>query len=1053
VAACAQCGAELPPDARFCPACAAPVERQPEPVGERKVATVLFADLVGSTALGGSQDAERTRVMLDRFYDAMAAEIERAGGTVEKFVGDAVMAAFGAPATHEDDAERALHVALAMQRRLGELFAGRLALRIGVNTGDVVLGAAREGSSFVTGDAVNVCARLEQAAAPGEVLVGERTVAAARGAFEFEEPQTIEAKGKPEGVECRKLVRALSLMRPRGVVGLEPVFVGRQEEVEQLELAYELAARDGMPQLLTIVGDAGVGKTRLLRELWQRLSQRSPRPLLRTGRCLSYGEGITYWPLGEVLKEHFGILESDSPETIAARLGDREGLGFTLGLAPPPEMHPLTVRDRLHSGWVELLQELVGEQPAALLIEDLHWAEPDLCTLLESLVERVHGPLLLLTTARPELLDRRPDWRGSVVLLDALPPGDTGTLLDALLGADCPAALRELVDERAEGNPFFVEELIATLVDRGVLARRNGAWSFGELPAGFSVPDTVQAVLAARIDLLPPREKSALQAAAVIGRTFWTGPVCELLENEPPNFDLLEERDFVRRRAGSSIAGEREYVIKHALTREVAYESLLRAKRAPLHAGFAEWLERHGEGEDEHAPLLAHHYAEAVRPEDLDLAWAGREDEAERLRSRALVWLDRAAQLALGRYEMDEGLSLLHRAVKLESDPMRQAALWHRIARANALKFDGDAFWRAAHEAIELGGPAADLYAELAFQSMRRWGMWKRQPDASMIDGWIERALELAEEGSRNQALALYARFGADEDFAAAEALAAVAERRGEPDLRSLALESLAARAWHDGEVERCRALIDELFELAPTLADPDDQTRPLLDIVTLSLSTGDLLGAARAAALNVELARGLTPHHRMHGAGMQALVETFTARWDTFLELGARVERAVDENTETPCPQNVTGLLHCALAATHRGDDLEARRLEEKAAALGMEGWRFWFDPPRIRLALARGDLDALPPLVEQDPDWIEPPAAFFDALVALGERERIEKTAPKWIQPGTYAEPFALRALGLVREDETLVEQAARAFDSLGLAWHARQTREREVTGGRAA
>ena len=1054
MAACTQCGAELPSDARFCPSCAAPVERQSGPAGERKVATVLFADLVGSTALGGSQDAERTRVMLDRFYDAMAAEIERAGGTIEKFVGDAVMAAFGAPAAHEDDVERALHVALAMQRRLGDLFEGRLALRIGVNTGDVVLGAAREGSSFVTGDAVNVCARLEQAAAPGEILVGERTVAAARGAFEFEEPQTIEAKGKPEGVVCRKLVRALSLMRPRGFAGLEPVFVGRQEELGRLEEAYERITHDGEPQLLTILGDAGVGKTRLLRELWQRLSGQSPQPLLRTGRCLSYGEGITYWPLGEVLKEHFGILESDSPATIASRLGDREGLGFALGLAPPPEMHPLTVRDRLHSAWVELLQELVEEQPVTLLVEDLHWAEPDLCDLLESFVERVHGPLLVLGTARPEMLDRRPAWRGSLVRVDALPPGDTGVLLEALLGAECPESLRDLVVERAEGNPFFVEELIATLVDRGVLARRNGGWSFGELPPGFSVPDTVQAVLAARIDLLPPREKSALQAAAVIGRTFWAGPVCELLENEPPDFELLEERDFIRRRAGSSLAGEQEYVIKHALTREVAYESLLKAKRAPLHAGFAEWLERRGEGEDDHAALLAHHYAEAVRPEDLDLAWAGREDEAEQLRGRALVWLERAAQLAVGRYEVDEGLNLLHRAVELETDTVRQAELWQRIARANALKFDGDAFWRATHQAIELGGPAANLYAELAFQSMRRWGMWKQQPDASLIDGWIERALELAEEGSRNQAMALYARFGADEDFAAAEALAAVAERRGEPDLRSLALEALAMRAWHDGEVERCRALVDELFELAPTLADPDDQTRPLLDVVTLSLDTGDLLRAARAAALNVELARGLTPHHRMHGVGMQALVETFAGRWDTLHQLAARVERAVDENTGTPCPQNVTGLLHCALAAAQRGDEREACRLEEKAAAIGMEGWRFWFDPPRIRLALARGDLDALPPLVEGSPwEAIEPPTALLDAHTALGDRERIEAEAPKWVRPGTYAEPFALRALGLVREDETLVEQAAQAFDSLGLGWHAQQTRERTVTGGRVA
>jgi class 3 adenylate cyclase len=283
------------------------------------LATVLFADLVGSTALAGSQDPERTRAVLDRFYEAMAEEIERAGGTTEKFAGDAVMAAFGVPSALEDHAERALHAALAMQRRLAELFEGKVELRIGVNTGDVVVGQARAGSSFVSGDAVNVAARLEQAAAPGTILVGERTAAVARGAFEFQQPETVEAKGKPKGLEARRLVRALSLMRPRGVGGLAQTFVGRDDELGRLFNAYGAVAEERRARLVTILGDAGVGKTRLVRELWQQLADQKPEPLRRTGRCLSYGTGTAYWALGEVLKEHLGLLESDPPEPKTAR--------------------------------------------------------------------------------------------------------------------------------------------------------------------------------------------------------------------------------------------------------------------------------------------------------------------------------------------------------------------------------------------------------------------------------------------------------------------------------------------------------------------------------------------------------------------------------------------------------------------------------------------------------------------------------------------------------------------------------------------------------------
>jgi class 3 adenylate cyclase len=1023
------------------------------PAEERKLATILFADLAGSTEWAGDEDPERVRTVLDRFYDAMVAEVERADGTVEKFAGDAVMAVFGAPAAHEDDAERALHVALGMQRRMAELFGTRLGLRIGVNTGDVVAGRPREGSSFVTGDAVNVCARLEQAAVPGEILAGERTAAAARGAFEFAAPTRIEAKGKPGGIVCRKLVRALSLTRPRGIGGLEPVFVGRDRQLADLREAYGRVVSSGQPHLVTVVGDAGIGKTRLLREFWQWLSGQPHPPLLRAGRCLSYGHGITYWPLGEVLKEHFGILESDPPEVAAERVAGREGLGFTLGLAPPRDMHPLTVRDRIHTSWLGYLQELTDRQPTAILVEDLHWASDELCDLLQFLLERVRGPLLMIVTARPELLDQRPGWaraaRASLVRLKALPSTQAQELIGALLGNGCPHPIRELVAGRAEGNPFFVEELIATLTDRGVIARQNGGWWFGDLPPGFAVPDTVQAVLAARIDLLPRAEKAALRTAAVVGRVFWDGPVCELAGDGNPDFGLLEERDFVFRRAGSSIEGQQEYMIKHALTREVAYEGLLKAKRAPLHAGFAQWLERNAKDQAEHAALLAHHYAEAVLPGVLDLAWAGREAHADALRAKGVWWSLRAADLAIARYEIDEGLTLLRRAVSLEPEPRERAGIWQRIGQACALKYDGEGFWQAMQQALDTGGPSAEVYADLAFQTSQRYGMWVRQPDLTLLDGWIEQALELAEEGSRTRGKAFAARAMSYDDESAARSALAIAERLGDPGLRCTALSVLSDTALAKKDFDQARALMDQVMALLPALHDPDASSVTLHSAVFSYLRSGNLAMAARASTMATEAAAGLTPHHRLHAACWQILLATVTGRWDEARAGVAGAERVVDANlaAATPCILNVSILLNCATARALAGDEDEARRLEAKAQGLGMEGGRWyqgWLEPPQIRLALARGDLGKIAELVPPEFDWEwEPVSTFLDALIALGDRERIEAEAPGWLQPGTFAEPFALRALGVARGDRTLLSQALARFEVMGLTWHAEQAR----------
>ena len=1060
---CARCGAALPAEARFCPACGAPVEALRPAAEERKLATVLFADLVGSTAIGAAQDPERTRALLDRFYEAMASEVEAAGGTVEKFAGDAVMAAFGVPTAHEDHAERALHCALSMQRRLQEVFGSKLALRIGVNTGEVVVGRPREGSSFVTGDAVNVAARLEQAAAPGEILVGERAVAAARGAFEFDDPTTVEAKGKPGGVASRRLVRALSLMRPRGVGGLRRAFVGRESELELLQATFRRVASERRPHAVTVMGDSGVGKTRLAREFWEWLANEEAAPLRRTGRCLPYGDGITYWPLGEVLKEHLGLLESDGPETALHRLEPRAILGLTLGLDVAGDLHPLTARERLHEAWIEFLEELAREQPVVVLVEDLHWAEEELFDLLERLVRDVSGPLLLLGTARPELLDRRADWgagrrNASLLWLEPLSLAQADLMAAALLSAELPQQVRDLI-RRAEGNPFFVEEVVATLIDRGILAQSDGAWTVGEIPDRLTVPDSVQAVLAARIDLLDPTEKAALQAAAVIGRLFWAGPVRELLGGAEPNFDLLEERDFIRHRSGSSMAGEREYAIKHALTREVAYGSLPKARRAQMHAAFAGWLERLGETRDELAPLLAHHYAEAVRPEDADLAWGDEHGELERLRNKAVEWLRRAADLALGRYEIDEGLMLLQRALALEPDPELRSELWGEIGHANALKYDGEAFWATMQKALELCTDpqvCAEKYSELALQTVTRAGMWKRVPEEAVVREWIGRALELSEPGSAAHVEALLAKSVQERSGEAAREASRLAERLGDAELRSMAWGARSSVALVNGDIQLALTWAQRRFDVLDELRDPDIVADSYAQTIIPTVALGRFREGRRLAHGHDEVASRLTAHHRVHGVAVLLETEALAGGWETMVGLKDRTERAVEENLDTPCVRNVLSELLISAACAYQGYAEESRRLEERAETIGYEDWRLP-NVPRLRLALARGDLGRVEELIQaveerEGETWfgLLSKSTLLDALAALRDRAGVEAQAVPLLRPGSpYLEAHALRALGVVRDDESLLEQALSRFATMKLDWHVAETRKLLAAG----
>jgi hypothetical protein len=489
-----------------------------------------------------------------------------------------------------------------------------------------------------------------------------------------------------------------------------------------------------------------------------------------------------------------------------------------------------------------------------ILIEDLHWAEEPLLELLEQILERSRGPVLVLATARPEFLEDHPGFgqrTGETLALEPLPLGAARQLARALIGDDLPEPLLNILAQ-AEGNPFFLEELVGSLIDHGLLEYRDGSWTMPELPDGFLLPDTVQAVVAARIDLLGGAEKQALQAAAVIGRTFWSGPVYELCPDVDPDLRRLEQRDFVRLELDSSIEGEREYVFKHAVTREVAYGSIPKARRARLHASFADWVERFSGPRDEYAPILAHHYLESTAPADADFAWAGEAERLYELRQKAVEWLRRAAALAVGRYEIDEGLAFLDQALELEPSRPIESAIWHEIARAHALKYDGDPFWAAMESAIGLSDDPveiADMYSDLARETVLRAGMWRRTPDPARIDGWIQNALELMPADGPTRAKVLTARAlwgGTAEDAAEASA---VAERTGDANLRFAALAVGSSVAFRERDYERSVELSERAFELGDAVSDPELVADPDLSAVWPTLALGRFEEARRIGA------------------------------------------------------------------------------------------------------------------------------------------------------------------------------------------------------------
>ncbi|HXW80687.1 MAG TPA: AAA family ATPase [Acidimicrobiales bacterium] len=590
---------------------------------ERKVISVLFVDLVGSTAAADGADPEDVRRVLAPYHARVKNEIERFGGTVEKFVGDAVMAVFGAPAAHEDDAERAVRAALRAVEVCDDL---GVQARSAVSTGEalVALGAhARDGEAFVAGDVVNTSARLQSSAPNGCVVVDERTFRSTRDMIDYEELTPVELKGK------RGPVRLWQATGTRNRAGVDvehrarAPFVGRRTEIDLLRDSLERSVREHTVQLMTIAGEPGVGKTRLVFEFRQWAEAHHADLAWRQGRCLPYGDGITYWALGEVVKAQAGIAENDPPELAVAKLS--ESVANTVDEAERPWVEAKLAalvglgpggggdRADAFAAWTCFLEGVGACSPLVMVVEDLHWSDPPLVEFLEHVLDFA-GParILLICTARPELYERHPGWGGgkrnsSTVALPPLTDVETTELVTGLLArAALRPGLQEGLRERSGGNPLYAEELVRVMVERGQ-------------EAADMVPHGVHAVIAARIDLLAPDAKAVLQEAAVVGKVFWPGAVAAVGGRDVGQVERLVRelvrKEFVRPAARrSSVGGENEYSFWHATVRDVAYGQIPRGERAMRHRAAAVWIEGVAPGRQvDHAELIAHHYAEALR--------------------------------------------------------------------------------------------------------------------------------------------------------------------------------------------------------------------------------------------------------------------------------------------------------------------------------------------------------------------------------------------------------------------------------------------------------
>ena len=1075
---CPACGEENPERARFCLSCGRELAAEGQAGEERKVVSVLFVDLVGFTSRSDKADPEDVRATLRPYHERVKADIERFGGTVEKFIGDAVMAVFGAPVAHEDDAERAVRSALRILDSIDELRADglELAVRAAVTTGEAVvaLGARPErGEGIVTGDVVNVAARLQGAAPVGGVIVDEQTMRSTVDAIAYEALEAVSAKGKAEPIENWRALEARSRVgQPEA--GTHTPFVGREHERTLLYETFLRAEREATVQLVTVVGEPGIGKSRLVTELRTTLDDRPDIVTWRHGRCPPYGEGITFWALGEIVKAEAGILESDDREAAASKLSEAVAVLFE-DMAErawfETRLGPLVgsggdggaaSKEESFTAWRRFLEALAARRPTVLVVEDLHWADGPLLEFLEHLLDwSVPAPLLLLCTARPELFERQPSWGGgkrnaTTISLSPLSGEEAGRLFQVLLDRTLlPAETQATLLERAGGNPLYAEQFARMLEERGEVE-------------GLAVPETVQALVAARLDTLRPELKSTLHDAAVVGRIFWSGAVAALGGRDPDevrrDLNELVHREFVRPVRSSSLAGEDEFSFWHALVRDVAYQQIPRSPRSEKHLASAAWVEGMAADRlEDHAEILVHHYELAL---ELVRSAGGDADEVGQSLVRVLLLAgDRAAHL-----DTEAAESYFRRAAALsEHDDVARAQALARLGPVLGQRGAVDESVRAVEAALPIlrvhePDAAAALLSYLATSAWTRGepahakafeneaiGILEREPTSELVAALGHGAHRAAIGGRVEEAEALMDRgfafaqqLGAVDVTALLNARATVHGYNGDPacldDLReaieigrrlglgrstAVSMNNLADGLSHFVGLREARVAWDEGIEFSASrgltyagMWQRGERLRALFH-----LGDWDELQREAGEVVRWEQARAggqLEIFARTHLAG----VLVHRGEQD---EAAANVDALLPRARESGDPQVVVpGLAVAALVAAAGGDQERAldrvRELEQLTP--GSAAWRGYGLLSPSRIALAAGELGLAEAFLADAGDesaWnrctkLSGSAQLSEARGELDEaRARYREAAEHWDQLGSVVEQaYALIGAG---------------------------------------